>query len=157
MKEYIITSKKYGKFSVLLDDDDYYYFIKNNITLSLHNAKKYKIPYIQFKATNKNGTKKLILLHRFITKAPANKMVDHINRNPLDNRKENLRFCTNFENCQNHKEKDNGLPVGVGIHKHTGKYRAYICKGDKQISLGYFKTKEEAIKAREEYVRNKPW
>lgn len=28
MKEYIITSKKYGKFSVLLDDDDYYYFIK---------------------------------------------------------------------------------------------------------------------------------
>ena len=43
MKEYIINSEKYGTYKVLLDDDDYKYFIDNNITLSLHGAKRYKI------------------------------------------------------------------------------------------------------------------
>ena len=90
MKEYIINSNKYGSFTVLLDDEDYQYFIDNNITLSLHGAKRYKNPYIQFKNKCADGIKRWTMLHRFITKCPDNKMVDHINRNPLDNRKENL-------------------------------------------------------------------
>lgn len=157
MKEYIIHSDKYGDFKVLLDDEDYNYFIDNKIKLCLHGAKKYKNPYVKFKQKCKDGIKRWILLHRFITKCPSDKIVDHINRNPLDNQKRNLRFCNNFENCQNHAEKENKLPIGVGFHKHSNKYRSYINKGNKQISLGYFKTKEEAIKVREEYVLNKPW
>ena len=157
MKEYMIDSNKYGTFKVLLDDDDYEYFINNNITLSLHGAKKYKQPYIQFKYKYKDGTIKYVLLHRFITKCPNDKIIDHVNRNPLDNRKCNLRICTQFENCQNKEKKVNNLPIGVGYHKATGKYRAYINKGETQISLGYYKTKEDAIEARKEYVTNNPW
>ena len=157
MKEYIINSNKYGSFTVLLDDEGYQYFIDNNITLSLNNAKRYKNPYIQFKNKCTDGVRRWTLLHRFITKCPDDKMVDHINRNPLDNRKENLRLCTNFENCQNKKEKNNKLPIGVNYHKASSKYRAYIVHGNKQISLGYYKNLDDAIKAREDYVANKPW
>lgn len=95
----MIHSDKYGDFTVLLDDEDYDYFIKNNITLSIHRAKKYKTPYIQFKRKCLDGIKRWVLLHRFIISAQEEKLVDHINRNTLDNRKENLRLCTSFENC----------------------------------------------------------
>lgn len=157
MKEYIIHSDKYGEFKVLLDDGDYEYFVENNIKLCLHGAKRYKKPYIQFKRKCDDGKKRWTLLHRFITGCPSDKMVDHINRNPLDNRKKNLRFCNNFENCQNHAEKENGLPIGVGWHKRAKKYRAYVTHGNKQKSLGFFKSKEEAIKAREDYIKSYPW
>lgn len=157
MKEYIINSNKYGSFTVLLDDEDYQYFMDNNITLSLHGAKKYKNPYIQFKNKCADGIKRWTLVHRFITNCPNDKVIDHINRNPLDNRKSNLRICTNFDNCQNHEEKENRLPIGVGFHKATNKYRAYINKGDKQISLGYYKNLDDAIRAREDYITNKTW
>ena len=157
MKEYIIHSDKYGDFKVLLDDEDYKYFIDNDITLSIHGAKRYKRPYVKFKRKCEDGIKRWTLLHRFITNCPNNKFVDHINRNPLDNRKENLRFCSNFENCQNKAEKNNGLPIGIGYHKASNKYRAYINRGNKQISLGYYANVDDAIKARQEYVTSKPW
>ena len=155
MKTYTIKSK-YGIFNVLLDDDDYDKIIKNNIMLTLHCAKRYKTPYVKFNVRKANGKRTTKLLHRYIM-GESSLQVDHINRNPLDNRKANLRFCTNFENSQNKSDKDTGLPIGVGFHKYSNKYRAYINDGNKQISLGYYDKKEDAINAREMYMKNTPW
>jgi HNH endonuclease len=53
-------------------------------------------------------------LHRIILNVPDNLVVDHINGNTIDNRKENLRICTNVENTKNLRKQCNG---------HTSKYK----------------------------------
>src|SRR5512139_3403976 len=44
---------------------------------------------------------KKVYLHRLITQAPSGMVVDHVNRNPMDNRRENLRVCRQMQNSWN--------------------------------------------------------
>lgn len=78
------------------------------------------------------------------------KYYDHINRNPLDNRKDNLRQASKNENNQNHKRFINNTSgfSGVNWHKKQNKWHARITVNNKRIHLGYFNTKYEAIIAR---------
>ncbi len=70
--------------------------------------------------------KKSVPLSRFVTNAQKGQIVDHKNRNPLDNRRCNLRFVTKRQNNLNKKcNNDTGL-YGVFV-KHQGK-RTY-CAG----------------------------
>jgi hypothetical protein len=75
--------------------------------------------------------------------------VDHINGNPLDNRKCNLRVVSHQENCFNRKlSKNNSTGYkGVSIFRPNGKYKASIKVNYKQIHLGYFETPEDAALA----------
>lgn len=86
-----------------------------------------------------------IRLHRLILNCPSDMVVDHINHNRLDNRKENLRICTVQENNRNKSNVD-----GVSWRNDRSKWRAYITVDNKQIYLGLYDKKEAAIKARQE-------
>lgn len=44
---------------------------------------------------------RVLLMHRFLTGAPEGMVVDHVNHDTLDNRKANLRVCTQAENLRN--------------------------------------------------------
>lgn len=94
-----------------------------------------------------------ILMHRFIMKLPKNKpWVDHINRNKLDNRKENLRTATSSLNNHNRGLQRNNRSghTGVYLHKKTinnKKYAYWVCTFD-ALWVGQFKSKIKAIKAR---------
>lgn len=90
----------------------------------------------------KNGKKKYTLLHRYILDNIVNLEVDHINRIPLDNRKKNLRICTSRQNSRNTNA------IGVTWHKDREKWVAQIMVNYKQINLGYYIDKEDALKAR---------
>lgn len=101
-----------------------------------------------------NPTKKrndFEMMQNYIMKPPKGFWVDHINRNRLDNRKENLRICTASQNGQN-KEQDRGNSGYRGVsykndQKRNKAWRAYIKKNGKQIFIGHFTSPKEAAKA----------
>lgn len=90
-------------------------------------------------------------LHRLIMNCTEESMVvDHINRNPLDNRKCNLRICTNQENgmnCSLGKDNTTGI-VGLYYDNKKDLWRPNITVNQKVIGLGQFKNKDDAIKER---------
>ena len=100
--------------------------------------------------------RKRIFLHRLLCKAlPLDWkkfQVDHINRNPKDNRMINLRVVSNAVNQLNSGiRKDNTLgEKGLSLEKRwgNGRWKASISLNKKIICLGWFNTKEEAIAAR---------
>ena len=92
---------------------------------------------------------KKVYLHRLIMGFPKNKIVDHINGNKLDNRKSNLRICTQRQNAWNSIKKELGVSSkykGVHFYKRTGKWQSSIQAG-KRLHLGFFDTEKEAAKA----------
>lgn len=104
-----------------------------------------------------------IHLHRFILglKSGDGVLVDHINHNGLDNRRENLRICSYAENLRNTRKNKNGTSKYKGVHLRNDKYfnksknhiillhswQARIYVNKKTISLGLFKTEDEAALA----------
>ena len=86
-------------------------------------------------------------MHRYLLNPPRGLTIDHINRNPLDNRKCNLRVCTQFINNQNQSHNTSGK-VGVSYCKRDKMYKSYIKVNGKQISLGMYKDFDNAVNAR---------
>lgn len=91
-----------------------------------------------------------ILLHRFIINAPDDMVVDHINRNRLDNRKCNLRDCTAQQNCMNRNIPCNNASGTIGVSKEGNTWRASITINGRRIQKRV-KTKEEAITLRRQW------
>lgn len=89
-----------------------------------------------------------ILLHRFIMGDPSG-TVDHINGNTRDNRRSNLRVCTQQENSRNRRigKNNNSGFKGVSWKADIGKWRARIMVDRKEISLGAFDDKVSAARA----------
>ncbi|MNO86373.1 AP2 domain protein [compost metagenome] len=102
----------------------------------------YNCGYIQA-ATYFEGKhkQKSIKLHRFLTEAPDGLVVDHINGDKLDNRKENLRVVTSRINNQNRKNSKN-----VYLDKRSNNYYASVRTKERIYYSRYFKTFEEARK-----------
>ena len=76
--------------------------------------------------------------------------IDHINRIRDDNRFANFREVTrsfNLRNTRLYKTNTSGV-IGVHLYKPTGKWQARIGVNSKNISLGHFIDKKDAIKAR---------
>lgn len=86
-----------------------------------------------------------VLLHRFILDAPKGMVVDHINGNGLDCRRENMRLCTNTENLYNQKPRRQGEYKGV--QKSGYRWDALITVNYEVISLGRFASEEAAARA----------
>lgn len=95
--------------------------------------------------------------HLILPLSEQNKVVDHINRDPLDNRLSNLRYATHAQNQVN---------AGLAAHNSTG-YKgvskdkrdtpncwiAHISIGDKKRHIGVFSTAAEAAKAYDKVAR----
>lgn len=76
-------------------------------------------------------------------------VVDHINGNPFDNRRSNLRIASCVENHWNYRLSNRNTTGYKGIYKDkkTDKYHARICEHGRRHYLGAFSTLEEAAQA----------
>jgi hypothetical protein len=89
-----------------------------------------------------------ILMHRVVADAVPGFNVDHINGNPADNRRRNLRLCTQAENVRNTRRRADNTTGFKGVSLHdSGLYRARLHSEGRGKLVGYFKTPEEAARA----------
>ena len=100
-----------------------------------------------------------ISMHRYIMGAQEGEIVDHINGNRLDNRRENLRILTSQQNAENKKlsgKKENTKYRGVYFVKKDNKYNAKIYLNGTRYYFGMFNTDIEAAKTIDKFlVHNK--
>ena len=74
-------------------------------------------------------------------------VIDHINRNKLDNRFENLRIITSRENSYNRTKSKNSNNTYKGVKKSGNKFSACISKDGVKREIGGFDTEEDAARA----------
>jgi hypothetical protein len=92
---------------------------------------------------------KVQFAHQFLM--PDAGMIDHINGDGLDNRRENLRPCNQFENAQNRRVSKSNKVGLKGVYEDRSrsvvKYRAQISAFGKRYRLGSFLSPTDAARA----------
>ena len=132
-----------GQFA-LVDNEDYE-------ELNKWKWHAYKNRYGGFAAIRNKGKwphQQGVSMHRAVMGYPKGLQVDHRNHNTLDNRKSNLRICTNSQNSMNRVlyENTSSQYKGVYRNKNAKKWRTCIEHNGKKIHLGLFTNEVEAAK-----------
>ena len=101
------------------------------------------------------GNSGSVYLHRLVTDASDHLSVDHIDHNPLNNVRSNLRVCTQSQNGANRRACKNSATGMKGVHPFKGgpKFSAQITHNRKVHHLGVFNTAEEAKVAYDKKAR----
>lgn len=134
----IIARRLGHSFDVLVDDNDFDLVLKTSWHVD-------KMGYARGKIKGKK-----IFMHRLIMKASDPTVyVDHINGNPLDNRKQNLRLASNSQNQANRQKHKNHSSKyrGVTFNRKSNKWQAGIKVNGKSIHLGLHIIEEDAAEA----------
>lgn len=153
--EAIGYDSKGNEFVVDLDD---YPLLKQYCWSACYNRRTTKGNYFCARMSRVNGHQ-MKMLHSFIWELhygeiPNKMILDHKDQNPNNNKLSNLRLVDKSFNGFNSPKRNNNTSGVTGVSYcngkcHHGKWRAYINVQKKRIELGYFNTKEEAIKVRE--------
>jgi len=142
-----------GKYAIV-DPEDYERLNKHKWYTSGHKNIFYAVRSI---VIGKNGKRRYIRMHREIINPPFPLVVDHINRNGLDNRKANLRPATCAQNVLNRlyfKSKTSPSKYkGVTWRKDMKKWNVQICFNGKHKSAGFFDDEIEAARAYDKAAR----
>lgn len=136
----------------IVDAEDYEKIMAINQKWFAHHSR-----WTYYAETKKNG--RVIKMHHIVLGHPGAELVtDHKNRNGCDNRRINLQHCTDQVNRHNKSKYTNNSSGYPGVYYFVTSrgrkfWHAQISRNNKQMLLGRFLTKEEAIKARQEAER----
>lgn len=100
---------------------------------------------------NQNGyarSSEKLYFHRLIMNCPDGYIIDHINRDKLDNRRCNLRICKKIDNSHNMNMFSTNTSGHTGVHQtKSGKYESTIVANYQTIRLGLFENYDDACDA----------
>lgn len=154
------TKKKYNKYDLsgdygigyTYDNHKFYFDLEDYDKIKMYSWSVDKQGYVVSNSDFKTNNHTTIKFHRLIMNCDSDMVVDHKNHINSDNRKENLRICTNQENCMNKKILSNNTSgiTGVYYNSKLNKWIARIGYKNKTYYLGCYKNKEDAIKARKD-------
>lgn len=110
-----------------------------------------KSGYARFAGRRADGAHSPVFLHRRVLQLDGVKglIVDHVNGNRLDNRRENLRLVTETQSAWNRagwRRNASGFK-GVTWNRFKQKFAARIMCSKRAVFIGYFATAEEAARA----------
>lgn len=108
MKKIPLTQNQFA----LVDDEDYEY-IRQWEWYAYRN--KNECTWYAGRNSGKSPHQRRIQMHRAIINVPSNVVVDHWDRNGLNNQKYNLRPCTKAQNRQNSKKRTNNTSGYIGV------------------------------------------
>ena len=92
------------------------------------------------------GVRTYVYLHRLV--CPTDLTVDHINRDPLDNRRANLRPATRTQQLGNTGLRSTNTSGYRGVSRtRSGRWGAWIRMHGRSVNLGTFDTPEQASAA----------
>lgn len=87
-----------------------------------------------------------ILLHRFLTGVSSGMLVDHLNHDKSDNRKENLIICDAKDNMRNYPV------IGIVFIEHANKWQISVGNKEEINHIGVFDTFDEALEAYRPFI-----
>lgn len=118
-------------------------------TIDLDSVQRYSWCFSKTGYLVANVGGKVVRLHRYLLHPDDGSIVDHINGDPSDNRRSNLRVCGSAGNARNSRPPKSSKLGILGVKKvKSGKYVAQIMVDRKQIHLGRFANLDDAIAAR---------
>lgn len=133
-----------SKFTII-DKDDLEFVMRHKWHPQITNGITYAYSRPNF------SRKETLALHRYIVGCPKGMVVDHKNGDTLDNRRDNLRVCTQKQNTRNRRKikptKDGGRFKGVRTSRNGKKWYADIISDGKTYRLGVFNTERDAASA----------
>lgn len=145
MKLLPLTKDKFA----LVDDDDYYWLSQWNwFAVEIKNT--WYARRSKKKGILRSNEKYEIYLHRIVMRcSDIDFVIDHLDKNGLNNQKENLRMCTKSENnkhTSSHKNSSSQY-LGVSYDKNRNKWSANLMNNGKRILFKRYNTEIEAAKA----------
>lgn len=97
------------------------------------------------------------MLHRLITNAQPGEIVDHIDRNKLNNQRSNLRIVDTYISARNRGKRPGTTSQYIGVFKNpSGTWRVYCSVNGKGYSLGTYTDEEVAAYAYNKFAQSIP-
>lgn len=142
MKQIPLNNRKNEPIFALVDDCDYK-------ELSQYNWHKTKSGYASRYVGGGRNNRVCIYMHRQIMDPPKDMVVDHKNRNTLDNTRGNLRITNQSRNMQNARPRNKATSRYKGVHwnSYHGLWSANIQANNRKVYLGRYVTQKDAALA----------
>lgn len=147
-----VQSEIYGEIKIKIDNEDVPKLKNKRIFIS---NEGHKTPLFYAELYLKDKSNKKVRLHRYLMNCPKGKVVDHINFDTLDNRKQNLQIVSKEFNSEKKNLENTFSNTGIRniTRLNTGYYEVNFYNKGKRVYRKHCANLEKAIKVKNNYIK----